>query len=487
MKKKSIYKTPFRLLIIAMILVYAGYGCKKLVEVSPPVNSLNSGNVYSANGTAIAVFNGVYASLMNRSIVLNGSVLPGLSADELSIYSTTLTTIPNIAYYTNALTNNNDGLNDFWTYYYTQLFTINSAIEGLTGSTSLTPAVKQQLLGEAYFLRAYFYFYLVNYYGPVPLALSSDYKVNQSLSRSPVIQVYTQVVTDLKNAQNLLSNQYLDATLLHTATDRARPTKWAATALLARTYLYAAAVDNANAANDYANAASQASTLISNSNFSLSPLQNVFLQASSGNKETIWEMQPVITGQNTPDAWLFIIPSTGFSSTHDFYINPQLIGSFEPGDQRTTNWLNSYTLSGKIYYYPYKYKSATLNASVTEYDVIFRLAEQYLIRAEAEANGAPGNAVTDLNAVRNRAGLPNYAGATDKASLQTAILHERQVEFFTEQGQRWLDLKRTQTVNTVMSIVAPQKGGSWQSYQQFYPVPVTELQADPNLIQNSGY
>jgi len=119
-----------------------------------------------------------------------------------------------------------------------------------------------------------------------------------------------------------------------------------------------------------------------------------------------------------------------------------------------------------------------------------RLAEQYLIRAETEANGAGGgtnSAVQDLNIIRNRAGLANYSGATDKASLVTAILHERQVELFTELGHRWLDLKRTATVNAVMSVVTPQKGGTWDANWQLYPIPRTEIQVNPNLKQNPGY
>jgi hypothetical protein len=121
--------------------------------------------------------------------------------------------------------------------------------------------------------------------------------------------------------------------------------------------------------------------------------------------------------------------------------------------------------------------------------MIFRLAELYLIRAEAEANGATGgvtSAIGDLNIIRNRAGLLNYTGATDQQSVLTAIYHERQVELFTE-GHRWYDLKRTKTVDAVMSIATALKGGAWSSYQQLYPLNPSDMQYDPNLIQNAGY
>jgi starch-binding outer membrane protein, SusD/RagB family len=71
--------------------------------------------------------------------------------------------------------------------------------------------------------------------------------------------------------------------------------------------------------------------------------------------------------------------------------------------------------------------------------------------------------------------------------LLIAILHERQVELFTEWGHRWLDLKRTGNVNAVMSIVTPSKGGTWQATDQLFPIPQGDIDKNPNIIQNSGY
>jgi hypothetical protein len=119
--------------------------------------------------------------------------------------------------------------------------------------------------------------------------------------------------------------------------------------------------------------------------------------------------------------------------------------------------------------------------------MMLRLAEQYLIRAEArgQQNNISG-AQADLNVIRNRAGLPNTTAAT-QSDLLSAILHERQVELFTELGQRLLDLKRTNNVDNVMRVVTPLKGGTWNSNWQLYPVPVSDIQKNPALVQNSGY
>src|SRR5579863_4414196 len=114
-----------------------------------------------------------------------------------------------------------------------------------------------------------------------------------------------------------------------------------------------------------------------------------------------------------------------------------------------------------------------------------RLGELYLIRAECEAQtGDFADATRDVNAIRERAGLNDTSG-NDISTLMSIIDHERQVELFAEDwGDRWLNLKRRGTVDSVMIIVTPEKGGSgWQSFQQYYPISITEIQADPNLKQ----
>jgi hypothetical protein len=86
-----------------------------------------------------------------------------------------------------------------------------------------------------------------------------------------------------------------------------------------------------------------------------------------------------------------------------------------------------------------------------------------------------------------RAGLSAIT-AVNLQTMLSIIEHERQVELFSEWGHRWLDLKRTGRVNQVMSLITPQKGGNWNTNWQLYPIPLSEMQADPNLKpQNAGY
>lgn len=492
------------LAILVIPLTIIQTSCKKMVEVSAPINNISEENVYSTNSTAIAVLSGLYNTMNlpttepfqgNKSI----SLLSGLSSDELTLYSG-ITDDVYIGYYENTLSATIAPIvgSEFWSPLYNYVFRCNAAIEGLNASSTLTSIVKQQLLGEAKFMRAFYYFYLVNLFGDVPLALTTDPQINTLLARSPKAQVYLQIINDLKEAKELLSADYLNQTLLGTTTERVRPSKWAAAALLARVYLFT---------GDFVNAEAEATMVVNNSSlYSLPPLNNAFLKNS---QEAIWQIQPTGLNFNTEDARTYIIPATGPSVgtnvSNPVYLSNNLLNIFEPGDQRTMygNWIDTtiYQVNSTDYdtvAYPYKYKINEPNPDITqisgttfmtEYFMVLRLAEQYLIRAEARTQQSNiGGAQSDLNAIRIRAGLSNTA-AGDKTSLLTAILHERQVELFTEWGHRWLDLKRTGQLDAIMSIVTPLKtnGAPWQSFQQLYPLPLTDLNTAPNIVQNPGY
>jgi hypothetical protein len=475
----------FLLFSLMFVLIFQT-SCKKLVEVSVPATSITGASAFNSDATSIAVLTSIYAKIGANLLTSTGSIpsitlFAGLSADEFTLWSGS-TNQKARAYYQNALSSDPNGFGyEFWAGTYTNIFSCNAAIEGLTSSNSLTPAVKQQLLGEASFMRAFFYFYLVNLYGDVAMPLSSDYKVNASLSRTPKEQVYQQIISDLQKAETNLSVNYLDATVLNSTTERVRPTKWAADALLARVYLYT---------GNWAGAKAQTDSVINNANlFGLLPLNQVFLRAGPGVNEAIWQLQPVNTGWNTEDAKAFIVPSNGPGRglNAGAYLSDNLRNSFEATDNRRAQWVDSTIVGGTTFYYPYKYTVNTLKAPVTEYLMMLRLGELYLIRAEAKAQlGDVAGAASDLNAIRSRAGLV-ATSAANQVDLLAAIIHERQVELFAELGHRWLDLKRTGSVDAIMTIVTPQKGGIWHSYQQLYPVLSTDIQYNSKLVQNPGY
>lgn len=470
--------------------------CKKAVEIDSPVTQITAATLYSNNTSAAAVMTGIYSNMIARQTGLssgNASIgyYQGAAADELTNYNATDVALSQ--FYTNSLSSSAGGSssNYYWPELYNEIHVANAVIDGLATHTGVTPAMKQQLTGEALFMRAFLHFYAVNLYGDVPLVTTTNYLVNNAIKRSPVNVVYQQIIQDLKDAQNDLSDNFVSASGL-TTTHRVRPNKGAAMALLARVYLYYGNLTGD--ASNYTNAAAEASNVISNSQYNLvSDLNNVFLANST---ETIWQLEPNTPGFNTFDGYAYVLTSPPGPAPFEATLSNSLVKTFEPGDKRYTKWVGTYTPDNvTFYYYPNKYKIGGYNPgiAVTEYTMALRLAEQYLIRAEAEVHGA-GNGIaganTDLNTIRNRAGLANYSGPADQNSVLAAILHERQVELFTEWGHRWFDLKRTGNINSVMGSPGNEcaaKGGTWNANWALLPLPLPELQINSNLTQNPGY
>lgn len=495
MWNKNIYLT-----ILASVFVFVMFSCKRLVEVSPPVNSLVRDNVYASDETAISFMNGLYTSfgiggeLGGNGGFLSISLYAGLSADELRILDEQADFDLN-SYYRNSLTSVPGVASNYWNFLYPLIYQCNTAIEGMTASTSLSLKIKQQLIGEAKFMRALSYFYLVNLYGGVPLITTTNYNINAQMPRSTTSEVWKQIVVDLNDSKSLMSSQFLEPDLLASkvTSERTRPISWAAAALLARVYLYT---------DDYENAERYASLVIDSSHlFSLPPLNEAFLKNSP---EAIFQLQPTSSATyNTVEGSYFVLPSTGPSLLidHPAYLNTPLLYSFERGDLRRKEWIDSIIANGSVYYYPFKYKLGSVSNPGFEYSMILRLGEQYLIRAEARIRlNKIVLGIIDLNTIRNRAinkglpiedpdRLPLLSESLSGDSALAAVAHERQIELFSELGHRWLDIKRAKKVDEVMNVVSKIKQTPWESYQQFYPIPLVEIQRNPSLAgaQNVGY
>jgi hypothetical protein len=428
-----------------------------------PTDQLTSESIFSNDKTATQAVTGIYSEMINKLTLFSSAqttFLAGMCADELYNYTPGYED----AFVNNELTAN--GTNNieslFWNPCYRFIYAANRCIEGAEKSASLSPLVKQMVIGEAKFIRAFCYYYLVNLFGDVPLILSTEYQTSQSLPRESAAKIYLQLVADLREAENFLLAIYPTA-------ERARPNKSAASALLARIYI---------TQKDWVNAEAAANAVISTGIYSLpNDLNNVFLYNSN---ETIWQLKPVAPSRNTWEGY-FLIPSSA-TAAPTYLLTTGLLNSFETNDQRKINWTKAHTFAGSTLYYPYKYKVMS-GTTASENYIVLRLAEQYLIRAEARAEQ---NKVTesqsDLNQVRFRAGLNNTT-ASDKASLLTAIEKERRAELFAEWGHRWFDLKRTGRATAVLGSLKP----TWQSTDELWPLPQTQINLNPYLIQNNGY
>jgi len=505
---KSKYKNINAQIILAGALCAIVCSCKKLVTVDQPANTITASVVFNTDAQAYSALAGVYSQMMSNNgnmFYTNGaaSIFGGLSADELVSYSGPAITAT-YQFETSTLQSSNGNVDGyFWRPAYKIINDANTIIEGVQASTSslLTDSTRVQLLGESKFVRAFNYFYLTNFFGNVPLVLTSDFNKTVALPGSPQTDIYKQINQDLLDAQSTLKTDYSIS-----GGERIRVNKWAATALLARAYLYE---------QDWKDAETQATAVIGNSQYSLvSNLASVFNKNST---EAILQFQqnPSVSPYvGTYEARNFI-PSINISSLPavlqaqylspgvfplfgtllfpTYYMSPQLSSAFEANDQRKTIW-TGYTptptyapYTGANTYWPYKYtvNSGSTTAPLTQYYMVLRLAEQYLIRAEARAEQSNlSGAIADLNAIRNRAGLPNTTAAS-QTDILTAIMHERQVELFAEWGHRFLDLKRTGKANAVLGAMTSKQ--PWASYQLLYPIPGSETTNDSFLAQNPGY
>lgn len=458
--KSTIESRKFFLLIIIIFSLIL-YSCEKFIEIKPAPDLLETSEIFSNDHTALSAVTGLYIQMRRSNLSLtNGgiSVFTGLSGDE--IYNTSSNAIADPFFNNTILPADGTIEINFWTWAYKNIYQANSILNGLENSYVLTDSIKNQLLGETKVIRALNYFYLVNLFGDVPLITSTDYHVNETMNRTPAALVYKQMINDLTDAQRLLSTNYA-------VTMKARPNKYAASALLARAYLYQ---------KDWPMAETQATSVIDSKFYDLEDdLNNVFLPQSH---ETIWQI--VSDNSNTAEGNRYIPFSS--SVTPSYALTDYLLDAFESGDQRKRSWLDSNKISGRTYYFPYKYK-ARGNSPISEYHVVLRLGEQYLIRAEARAqqNDITG-ARADLNIIRSRAGLLN-TNANSKEALLQAIQNERRIELFSEWGNRWLDLKRTGKIDVVLGVEKP----DWKPASALYPIPSSEIDLNQSLTQNDGY
>lgn len=453
--------------IMVVVLCCQLTSCEDFVEVETPAQKLATNKVFDNDETAKSALQGIYNELFRSESFCNGgtnsvTALAGLSAEELATIDATNTGYTEFE--ENVIQANNPHNLELWASAYHTVYMANALLEGINASSQLSPEVVLQLEGEAKCIRAFTYFYLVNLYGEVPLLLTTDYRTNAISSRAPVEELYGQILSDLEEAEGVLGEDYPNE-------ERTKINKGVAQALLARVYLYR---------NEWTQAENYSTLVIQSGAYALlEDLDQVFLANS---QEAIWQISPAGLGSNptnTNEGSMFI------SAFPTFKLAEGVVNSFEEIDKRKLHWIGLDEENN--FHYPFKYKLGTSNDVITEYSMVLRLAEQYLIRAEARAkqNNLSG-AIADLDAIRTRAGVDLIAD-TNPEITQDALLkiiqQERFREFFTEWGHRWLDLKRTGSASEILADNNPQ----WEATDTLFPIPEEERLKNSNLTQNPGY
>lgn len=442
--------------------------CESFLEVDPPNSKIPVAKVFVNDDAATSVVKGMYIELYRLDAFAAGgdaSVMmqAGLSSDELFNAAQDIPVF--MEFERNQINPENGNLFAMWKTMYESIYKANTILEGIESSNGISSSVSDQLRGEALFVRAFCHFYLVNLFGEVPIVVTTDYKINARLHRNSEADVYARIKEDLTMAENLLVESYVD-------NERWRANRFAASALLARVYLYT---------EDWARAEEKASKVIDKvAMYDLVPLSNVFL---ANNKEAVWQIRGTMDRPITNEANIFN------PSLADNFLRPEVLSAFETNDQRRTAWVTSVVTAGSTLYVPRKYmRRRVTDATPVEYSVVIRVAEVHLIRAEARIRlDKLALAIADIDEIRFRAGLPliqTTNPGVDDDTLLEILERERRIELLTEWGHRWLDLKRRDLANAVLG---PMKSG-WTSDDQLYPIPAKELLNNSNLApQNPGY
>lgn len=444
--------------------------CEDFLEVPIPTHKIMSETVFNDETTAISAMTGIYHELFNATFSSGGinsvTALAGLSADILEPISTNNYQLTEFK--ENEISPSNSANLKLWASAYKIIYMVNSLLEGLENSQNISQETIDRLQGEAKFVRAFTYLQLLALYGEVPLITTTDYRNNALSARNSIASIETQILTDLNDALIKVNTSSEEI-------ERTRITKFAVMALLARVHCY----------QENWEKAAELSSLVIAETRTFEILQNLDLVFLANSREAIWQISPngrgnILTYPN--EGQLFVGTSTSSIKLSDSFVS-----TFEPNDSRMHHWIGFYSSGTRTFNFPYKYKDRSSNNNVTEYSMVLRLAEQYLIRAEARAMlGNLSDAIADIDKIRLRAGLGpiiNINPEIGKEALLALILEERKKELFSEWGHRWLDLKRTGTAAKALEPIKP----LWEESDVLFPIPEEERIKNPNLGQNTGY
>jgi len=446
--------------ILAVFCLFL-FSCEKILEVKTPSNQIGKDKVFMDVQTANAALAGLYAGLRDNSPLSGEALGPflGVYTDDLDFYALTDTN-GELALYHNQQTDNNSTIYSIWSTAYQHIYAANAIMEGVRTS-ALPGEDKNRIEGEALLIRSILLFYLQQIFGAAAYPITTDYTVNQSLSRLEAGGGLSRLETDLSRCIPLLPNEYRDV-------ERIFLNRKVAELMLAKVYMLE---------QKWSQAEEMLKTITGSPFYSFqNDLTKVF-QKNSGH--ILWQLKPANPGDPTKEAMLYYFSGT---APTNYALSESLVGSFSSGDLRKQNWMVSVTVSGNTWYRAGKYKNIVNND--TEYSVVFRFEEVYLLLAETLAQQ---NRTTEglgyINPIRQRAGLNPLPVSISKEMLLDEVLLESRREFFTEMGHRFLDLKR----NGRLSDLQAGKPG-WKPFHSVWPVPQKDLLLNPNLKpQNNGY
>ncbi len=520
---------PYRYYIVGALLIIMGGSCKKDIFNLSPTDQLSPASFWKTSNDAAAGLTGVYSNLWD----VTTDVLPYLDVITPNAYSNYPWEGWQAIAWGNANSNGPGGISLIWQGAYSGIGRANVFLANI-GSVSMDATLKARMTGEVKFLRALYYFDLINYYGDVPLILAPPDVSQIKTPRTPVAQVRQQILKDLTDAAAVLPAQP------YTGSDIGRATKGAALALETRVLLY-------NGQWAAAAAAAQSVMTLAGTGYALFPsYRGLFLPANENNSEVIFDAQYESTGKystnwdillglynaNYTPGWSSIEPTADFVDTYDMKdgstyspTNPLA----DPNDKYNnrdprldqTVFRKGVNYNGIPYpvdskgfagiYTGFSFKKYTVydnapTAVVSENKsyingILIRYADVLLMYAEAqnEASGPDASVYAAIRLVRQRAGInpPDLPAGLSQAQMRAMIMHERRIEFVGE-GLYFSDVRRWGTANVELNR-AVQLNGSYEggvmdirkydpNKNNLFPIPQHEIDNSQNAIkQNPGY
>ncbi|MDO9510065.1 MAG: RagB/SusD family nutrient uptake outer membrane protein [Candidatus Magasanikbacteria bacterium] len=487
-------------IILVFFIVISMTNCSEDFLEKTPLDTINTENYPATAAELVTLVNGAYQPLqwpklynlrMWTSDIMAGNSIVGAGGGSDGIETQDMG---------NFVTNtDNAGVLDLWRGPWPGILMTNIILDVAPG-LEIKETIKNRSMGEAYFLRAHYYFILTRYFGDVPLITkpqsSDDELFPERVSKD---LVYDQIISDLEKAIDLLpvKGEY-------TGFDIGRASKGAAMGILAKVHL------TLGNFNEVVLLTSQIEGLGYSLNQNYSDNFNPLTENSN---ESLFEVQYASDGgfnfwsNENQASWCspFMGPrGSGFVGGGYGWNQPtqEFVNSYEPNDLRKNatilyeggpdfdgkTYKASFSLTGynvRKFLIPLSMSSSYDNSPLNF--PVLRFADVLLMKAEAlNELGQGSQAEIPLNLVRNRAGLANIASGKDQASLRAAIIHERRIELAFE-GQRWFDLIRVDNGQYGLNFIHSIGKTNASQKHLLFPVPQIERDRNPKLTQNPGY
>lgn len=487
--------------IVFVTAIIACTQCSSDFLDKAPLDTINTSN-YPKNATElITIVNGAYQPLQwpklynlrmwttdimaGNSIVGAGGGSDGIETQDMSNFTTAT---------------DNQGVLDMWRGPWPGILMANTVLK-VAPTLTIDNAIKDRSIGEAYFLRAHYYFILVRFFGDVPLITepgSSD--TDLFPERVSKDLVYQQIISDLEKAAELLPNKSE-----YSGSDIGRANKGAALGELAEVYL--------TLGNNWQKVV-DLTTQVEGLGFALNTnYEDNFNPNAENSDESLFEIQYASDGgysfwnNENQAAWTspFMGPrGANFVGGGYGWNQPtqEFIDSYEANDKRknvTVLYDGSPQFDGKTYQASYSSTGYNVRkflvplSLVSSYDnspmnfPVLRFSNILLMKAEAlNELGQTSQAEIPLNKVRNRAGLPNIATGLSKDQFRLKVLNERRVELAFE-GQRWFDLIRVNNGQYGLDFLHSIGKSNATQKHLLFPIPQIERDRNPKLTQNPGY